>query len=93
MTWGSPVEIETRNRIRLSVAAHSYEMHSRSFLSDAEYDALSREIDLSISTTNPKLDNFFREHFHPDTGMWIHKHPDRAGLEKLYQKFYKDRSK
>ncbi len=87
--WGSREEIERYVRIQVSVAAHMYEKHDCSFLTDAEFDEISQMIDTSISTGNKKLDKFFREHFHPDTGMWIHNHPDRKGLERLYQQFYK----
>jgi len=86
MAWGSEVEVETRNRIMLSVAAHAYERHSESFLSDGEYDELSRTIDTSIATTNGKLDEYFKREFHSDTGMWVHKHPNRAALERIWQK-------
>ena len=73
----------------MAVAAHAYERHSCSFLTDESFDALALRIDPLISTGHPILDRFFREEFQPDTGMWVHKHPDRAGLERLYQKFYK----
>jgi len=85
----SPVEIERRNRIKLSVAAYAYEFHSDSIISDAEFDQLSDKINTQVNTGNEKIDNFFREHFEPHTGMWIQKHPDRDGLEKIYLKHYK----
>lgn len=83
-------EVERRNRIRLSVAAHAYERHSQSFMTDAEFDELSRQIDPAIPTGNRKLDRFFRTKFHPDTGMWVNSHPEREKLEHLYQRYYKD---
>lgn len=91
--WGTPVEQERRNRIRLSVAAWAYESHSASFLTDDEFDRLAEKIDPSMSTGNRKLDNFFKKHFHPHTGQWVHKHPDRRGLERLWQLHYKDLAK
>jgi NAD-dependent DNA ligase len=76
---------ETRRRIRLSLAAFSYEFYDHSLVSDAEFDALAKEIDLSVKTGNRKLDNFFQKHFNPDTGMWIRKHPEKNKLEHLYR--------
>lgn len=82
--------IERRRRIRLSVAAHAYEKHGMSFLTDAEYDEMSQQVDLRIPTGNRRLDRFFREWFEPDTGMWVHRHPEREKLERLFQKYYKE---
>lgn len=89
-SWGSPVEVEIRNRIRLSVAAYAYEYKDDSIMSDAEFDALSYKIDVSVSTKNRKMDNFFKKHFEPCTGMWIRKHPNKQGLENIYQRVYKN---
>lgn len=81
---------EIRNRIRLSVAAYTYEYKNESIMSDGDFDKLSYEINLEIKTGNTKLDNFFKKHFEPATGMWIRKHPNKAGLENIYQRYYKD---
>jgi len=91
VSWGSIVEVETRNRIILSVAAYAYEAHNQSFLSDAEYDDLAKSIDTSVKTKSRKLDNFFKKFFNPDTGMWVLRHPDRRGLEHLYFSYYEDK--
>ena len=58
-----PIEYnkEIRNRIRLSVAAYAYEMRNESIMDDAEYDRLSKEIDVSETTGNKKMDNFFKK--------------------------------
>lgn len=87
--WGTPVEVERRRRIRLSVAAWAYETRAASFMSDAEFDRECLLVGPSISTGNRKLDNFFKKHFSPHTGQWVHKHPDKAGLESLWQRVYK----
>jgi len=87
-TWGSDVEKERHRRIRLSIAAYAYEMHSDSIMSDGEYDHLALQINEALPTNNTIMDKFFVEQFSPYTGQWIHKHPDKKGLEKLYQKFY-----
>lgn len=90
MGWGTEEEVERRNRTRLAVAAWAYETHAASFLSDASYEVLSYSIRPQISTGNHKLDSFFRKSFDPCTGQWVHKHPDKAGLERLWQRHYKD---
>lgn len=77
-------DLERRNRIRLSLAAYAYEYKNTSIMTDAEFDSLSKKINKDVPTGNETMDKFFREQFEPDTGMWIHKHPDLAGLEKLY---------
>lgn len=84
--WGSPVEVERRNRIRLSVAAYAYEMMGDSTMSDEEYDALSKKIDTSISTGHDELDKFFREEFADYTGSWIHRHPELDKVDALYHR-------
>ena len=81
---------ETRNRIKLSVAAYAYEFLNISVMSDAEFDSMSRTIDVSRSTGNKVMDNFFKKEFKADTGMWIHKHPDLEGIKSLYKRYYKE---
>lgn len=76
---------ETRRRIRLSVAAWAYEIHDDPVMSDADFDALSRQVDLSISTARPDLDEWFRAAFDPNTGVWVHGHPEAGRLEALYR--------
>ena len=80
---------ERRNRIRLSVAAYAYEVHDNPIISDAEFDALADKINVQVVTDNEMMDDFFREHFSPFTGQWIHKHPNKEGLEKVYVKVFK----
>ena len=80
---------EIRNRIRLSVAAYAYEYMDDAIMSDTEFDALALKINVNEKTGNRKLDNFFKEHFMPDTGMWIHKHPEKEKLKFIYKEYYK----
>ena len=77
-------ELERRNRIRLSLWAYAYEFKSISMVSDDVFDTLSKAINVSQTTGNRKLDKFFRDEFNPDTGMWVHKHPELIKLEWLY---------
>ena len=80
---------EIKNRIRLSVAAYAYEYKDDPIMSDTEFDELAKKIDVSEKTGNRKLDNFFKKHFAADTGMWIHKHPERNKLEYIYENYFK----
>ena len=83
------VNAEVRNRIRLSVAAYAYEYKDDPIMSDDEFDALSNKINVDEKTGNRKMDNFFKKHFQPDTGMWIRKHPDLRGIQNIYEKVWK----
>lgn len=84
----SGINVEIRNRIRLSVAAYAYEYKDDPIMSDAEFDAMSRKINVDEKTGNRKLDNFFKKHFHPDTGMWIRNHPEKNKLDYIYRNYY-----
>lgn len=76
---------EIRNRILLSVYAFAYEIKHESMVSDYEYDLLASKIDVNVSTNNKILDEFFRECYTPDSGMWITKHPELDKVNRLYQ--------
>lgn len=71
-------------RIRLALAAYAYEFESDAILSDADFDAMSKMVDLNVDTGAPDLDFFFSEEFSPDTGQWIHKHPELDKVGRLY---------
>lgn len=87
-------EIERANRIRLAFAAAAYEFDADPILSDEEFDSLSKKIRPSMSTLEAhhtrtstinrikRLDEYFAEKFSPDTGMWIHDHPELTILKK-----------
>ena len=82
---------ETRNRIRLSLAAWAYEVHADSIMSDDEFDRLALSIDVRKSTARPDLDEWFRKNFNPHTGMWVMNHPERDRIEALYQSLSRSR--
>ncbi len=82
-------ETEIRRRIRLSIAAWAYEHFNESFMSDEEFDRESRLVDLSIDTGDGRMDKFFRANFNADTGMWVHKHPDKDKLNRLWVNYYR----
>ena len=91
MTWGTPVEVETKNRIKVSVAAYAYEFMGESIMTDHEFDDLSLKINKNLQTGNKVMDNFFKKDFMPDTGMWIRSHPELNKIIKIYNTFYKDK--
>ena len=91
MSWGTPVERERRNRIRLSLAAYAYEFLNTEIMSDAEFDRLAQTINRNIETGHVVLDKFFREEYSAMTGMWVHKHPELKKLERAYQRIFKDK--
>lgn len=84
--WGSPVEIERRNRIRLAVAAYAYEMQDDLLMSDAEFDSLALKINPDIDTGHEVLDKFFKTEFGSHTGQWIYRHPELDKVEALYNR-------
>ena len=79
---------EIRNRIRLTVAAYAYEYKDNPIMDNFEFDELSRSINPKEKTGNRKLDNFFKKHFNPDTGMWIRQHPELNKVAYLYETYY-----
>lgn len=81
---------EVQRRIRVSLAALAYEIYNNEveIMSDAEYDAMCKEINVNTPTGNNKLDIFFKEHFTPNTGQWIYKHPEIHKLHWMYQKYF-----
>lgn len=81
--WGSPIERERQRRINVAAWAYAYEVDSDPLVDDATFDRECRLVNLSISTGNKKLDAFFCKHFSPDTGMWVHMHPDKEGLRRV----------
>lgn len=85
------INLETRNRIKLCIAAYAYEYLNRPIMSDAEFDQLSVNIDLSIKTRRPELDAWFKRNFEPHTGMWIHSHPEKNLLDYFAKLILKDR--
>ena len=87
--WGSVEERERHRRIKVTLFAYAYEFENESLISDAEYDALSREINPQISTGHKRLDDFFKRLFSPDTGMWIRQHPEIVKVRAMYHRVRK----
>jgi hypothetical protein len=79
---------ETRNRIRLSLAAYAYEILNKPIMSDADFDQLSKQIDPNQGTRRPDLDKWFRENFNCHTGMWIHDHPEKERLRQILTAYF-----
>ena len=73
------------------MAAYAYEVLADPIMSDAEFDELAGKINPKAQTGSAKHDLFFRRHFEAHTGSWVHKHPDTAGLHRLYSNYYAQR--
>lgn len=84
-TWGNPVEIERKRRIRLTLWAYAYEVAGSSIVSDSQFDAEALLSDTSIDTGH--IDDWWRSCFSPHTGMWIHIHPELDKVGKLYDRY------
>lgn len=82
--WGTRIERERRTRIRLCVAAYAYEVASAPVMSDAAFDALARQSDVTVQTG--RYDEWWRATFQPYTGSWIHTHPDLTGVQRSYRR-------
>lgn len=82
----SLVEIETRKRVQLTLWAYAYEFEADSMVSDEKFDEVAKSIDLSISTTRPDLDKWWRNNFQCWTGMWVHQHPEKDKIKMLYRR-------
>lgn len=89
--YGDIVCLETRKRIRVSLAAYAYEIMLESIMSDHEYDELAKSIDLSIDTRRPDLDKWFRKNYKDYTGSWIHSHPEKARLDQICRQMLGDK--
>lgn len=88
MSWGTPIEIETRNRIRLAVATYAYEVMDRPIMTDMSWDRLAQAINPKMGTCHPLLDEFFVAKFSPMTGMWIHDHPELDKVKALFDYYW-----
>ncbi len=89
--WGRAIEIETHRRIRLSVATYAYEIADNPIWPDSQWDVVAQQINPKLGTCHPIIDEFFAAEFSPMTGMWIHKHPELAGIKKIYEQHYAHR--
>lgn len=91
--WGTPAEIETRNRIILTMSAYAYEFENDPIISDGEFDDLCKKINLQIKTGNSNMDKWWQENFDPSTGQWIRKHPELDRINQLCKEYRERRDK
>jgi hypothetical protein len=84
--WGSPIEVERRNRIRLATWAYAYEVLDDPIASDEAFDSLALAIRPEMATGHPRLDAYFAKEFSAATGMWVRRHPDIPGLLRTYRR-------
>jgi hypothetical protein len=89
--WGTKEECERRKRIKLTLWSYAYEIAERPIATDAQFDALSARIDLTISTGRDDLDSWWRSVWSAHTGMWIHQHPELDKVRELYERHINDR--
>lgn len=89
--YSKEIDKETRLRIQLAIYAYAYEYDNNALVSDGEFDAMCKKVNLSINTRRPIMDIFFKKKFNPSTGMWIRDHPEIGRIKHLYEKHYKDR--
>lgn len=89
ITISTPLEDERRRRINITLWAYAYEYKANPIVDDAKFDETCKAIDLSISTGNDKLDQWFKDNFLPHTGQWIHKHPELNKIKALYNRVIK----
>lgn len=75
-------------RIKIAVMAYAYEIADDALVSDEEYDKLAYSLDTKTSTGFKLLDDFFKNEFTPDTGMWIHNHPELDKIAAIYKKYH-----
>lgn len=84
----TPADIEQRRRIQIAVATYAYEIADRPIMGDAQWDILAARINRRQGTCSPELDHFFVAEFSPMTGMWIHNHPELAGIKRIYDRVF-----
>lgn len=72
---------QRRLRLKVLAAAYAYEIMHESYMTDAEFDATCKRIDVSVDVDS--YDQWWRDNFDPSTGMWVHRHPDLKGLRRL----------
>ena len=81
--WGTPVEVERRRRIRLTLWAYAYEIADTPLVADHVFDHEAGKSDPSIETGH--LDDWWRACFNPSTGIWVHMHPELQKVRALYE--------
>ncbi|NQZ19989.1 MAG: hypothetical protein HRT44_12145 [Bdellovibrionales bacterium] len=70
-------------RIRLAVLSYAYEFLDQSLIPDPEYDELAKQVDTSIPTDRPDLDEWFKENYSEYTGSWVHRHPEIERIAEI----------
>lgn len=85
--WGTTEERERKRRIMVAVAAYAYEIKNNPIWTDEKFDRECLQINLKQRTGDRRMDKWFKKNFDPSTGMWVHDHPDRKGLLRIYRMF------
>lgn len=84
----NPIPEEIRRRIRVSIWAYAYEFENSLLVADSQFDAEASKINPLLCTSYPGRDNseidaWFKAHFKPHTGAWIHNHPNLPRIKEL----------
>lgn len=80
-----PVAEQRRLRDNLLIWAYAYEVENFSLVADSAFDQSCLQVDLAMDTGSPAADRWWREHFDPSTGQWVHKYPYPDALRKQYE--------
>lgn len=87
LEWYTPkINRQIWVRFQIAMAAYAYEALSHPIMSDSEFDKLALEVDLSIDTRRPDLDEWFRKEYQPHTGSWIWRHPELNIIKVLTER-------
>ena len=80
------VQREIQMRINVALWAYAYEIEDDPMVDDGKFDKVCGEIDVDFPTGHKVMDKWFKDNFDPYTGQWIHKHPDIAGIQSIYNR-------
>lgn len=81
-------EIERDRRNVVSVAAYAREVAGTPIMMRAQWHRMAEQIDRSIGTAHPVLDEFFRTRFSPMSGVWVFEHPELPTIRSTFERYY-----
>lgn len=76
---------ETRRRVCLTVWAYAYEVANDPLVDDETFDRIARQVNIREVTDRADLDAWWVINFDPNTGLWIHQHPEVHLAAARYQ--------
>ena len=81
-------EIERDRRNVVSVAAYAREVAGTPIMSLPQWHYHAEQIDRSLGTAHPVLDEFFRSRFSPMSGVWVREHPELPTIQRTFERYY-----